>query len=81
MSNVDTTRIEELTKSGHALAICHNLISNGLFQGSGAKEITLALNFLESLHKQVVAELDPMLDAQATEADEAKVVEATIVEA
>ena len=56
---------EELLKSAQAIAISHNLISQGLFQGQAVKDIQTALDFLSALHQTVMAELEPMLEAEA----------------
>lgn len=54
-------RKDDLLKSAQAIAISHNLIQQGLYQGVAAKDISVALSFLETLHKNVMDELGPMM--------------------
>lgn len=53
---------EQLTETARNLAMTHNLLQNGIFQGHAYKDLAIAIPFVEELHKQVMADLEPMLD-------------------
>lgn len=65
-----TARRDEVMKTAQQLAIVHNLLSQGLYQGAGASDLVQALQFIQSIHQPVLAEYEAL---------EAKVAELTPV--
>lgn len=63
---------DDLMKSANALATVHQLLSQGMFQGFGAKDVVLSLEFIQTLHQQVMSELEPMLEKEAAAEVQAK---------
>lgn len=61
----DQKRHDELFETARALAVTHNLLSNGIYQGSGYKDLSIAIPFIQTMHETVMKELEPLMDAKA----------------
>lgn len=57
----DQPRYESLLKTAQRLAIIHNLLGQGMFQGNARKDLNEAIPFVEEMHKGVMAELEPLM--------------------
>lgn len=53
---------DQLTLTARNLAMIHNLLQNGIYQGTAYKDLQVAIPFIEEMHKQVMTDLEPMLD-------------------
>lgn len=71
----DSQKYSELMQSCQALSMTHQLLQSGLFQGHNSKEVVKCINFIEALHKQAYAELEPLI--QQKEEQDTKEIEAS----
>lgn len=76
----DQTRYETLLKTAQRLAIIHNLLGQGMFQGNARKDLNEAIPFVEEMHKGVMVELEPLM-AEKERLDEAVAAAAAQAEA
>lgn len=53
---------EQLIITARNLATVHSLLQQGIYSGAAYKDLQLAVPFIEELHKQVMTDLEPMLD-------------------
>lgn len=60
--NFDTVRHEALLTTAQSLAIVHNLLNQGMFQGSARADLSKAIPFVEEMHKGVMVELEPLME-------------------
>lgn len=61
----DQKKYDELFNSAKILATIHNLLNQGQFIGRDAVNLKECIGFIETLHKQVYAEVEPMIDEKA----------------
>lgn len=64
-------RYDELFQTARALAITFNLLQNGLFQGSGQKDLAIAIPFVQTMHESVMKDLTPLMEAKERQEAEA----------
>ena len=65
MSTFDQTKHDELFETARALAVIHSLLTNGIFQGSGYKELALTVPFIQNMHIAVMKDLEPLIEQKA----------------
>lgn len=49
---------EEKLKVAQQVAIAHDLLTMGMFQGASAKDVSQCIQFLREFHQALLAELD-----------------------
>lgn len=64
-TSFDVSRHDALLKTAQTLAIVHNLLNQGLYQGQARKDLNQAVPFIEEMHNGVLKELEPMMEEKA----------------
>lgn len=60
----DQAKHDELFKTAHALAVTHNLLTQGIFVGNGYKDLAVAIPFITQMHEAVMKDLEPLMAAK-----------------
>lgn len=55
-------KYDSLLAAAQSLAIVHNLLNQGLFQGQARTDLNKAIPYVEEFHKTIMAELEPMME-------------------
>ena len=61
MTKKQTKKYEELFQTARALAITHNLLQNGIYQGTGYRDLAIAIPFVQTMHESVLKDLEPLM--------------------
>ncbi len=73
----DQAKHDELFQTARALAVTHNLLTQGIFSGQGYKDLNVAIPWVESFHKSVMEQLEPLMAAKEQSESTIPVVEQT----
>ena len=55
--------LKEKLSAARALALTHKLLTTGIFQGNSASQVVASLNFVESLHGQMLEDIKALPQA------------------